>query len=346
MIKPETIFADYKKEQIISEDVLPESCHASTLAVLPDKSLFAAWFAGSKEGADDVKIWGARRKNGVWEQPRVLAGEEGLPHWNPVLFVPGDGSVRLFYKTGRVIATWQTRIMISKDNAESWSESFEMVPGDFGGRGPVRNKIIILDSGRWIAPASNEQGAWRAFADYSDDQGKTWQKSEEIFADLSKPGEINPEFSQIQVSEQSYSGRGVIQPTLWEDAAHQVHMLLRSSEGRIFRSDSPDGGIHWVPAYPTTLPNNNSGIDLVRDPSNRLFLVYNPIGINWGPRTPLHLAVSEDNGDTWTDLMTLEDIPGEYSYPAIISDGDKLYITYTYNRKNIAFWQFDFRKDG
>lgn len=73
--------------------------------------------------------------------------------------------------------------------------------------------------------------------------------------------------SDVAVSEQSFHGRGVIQPTLWESSPGTVHMLLRSTEGSIYRSDSTDGGVSWCPPYDTGLPNNNSGIDLDRLPN-------------------------------------------------------------------------------
>ncbi|MHB8277067.1 MAG: exo-alpha-sialidase [Candidatus Humimicrobiaceae bacterium] len=78
-------------------------------------------------------------------------------------------------------------------------------------------------------------------------------------------------------------------------------MLLRSTEGCIYRSDSTDGGRTWTDAYPTELPNNNSGIDIVKMENGTLVLVYNPVGINWGPRTPVALTASFDNGKTWDD---------------------------------------------
>ena len=37
-------------------------------------------------------------------------------------------------------------------------------------------------------------------------------------------------------------GKGAIQPTLWEDQNGLVHMFLRTTSSRIFRSDSSDGG--------------------------------------------------------------------------------------------------------
>jgi predicted neuraminidase len=54
-------------------------------------------------------------------------------------------------------------------------------------------------------------------------------------------------------------------------------------------------------------------------------------------RTPLNVAISSD-GEHFTMLSTLEDQPGEYSYPAIIQAKDgKLLMTYTWNRKRIRY---------
>ena len=337
-------FQNITKEYICGKNPPFQTCHASSVAALMDGSIFSVWFAGSKEGADDVSIWGALRQNGTWSRPHVITHQENLPHWNPVLFVRPDGAVLLFYKTGREISSWQTKWMISYDHCKSWSQSQELVAGDRGGRGPVRNKVIRLSNGRWLAPSSLENGEWRCFADYSDDQGVTWCKSNEIHADLQNDKIINPDFKEIPVSEQSYSGRGVIQPTLWESQPGKVHMLMRSSEGRIFRSDSEDNGTSWCSGYATVLPNNNSGIDLVKIPDGRLFLVYNPIGVNWGPRSPLKLTCSNDNGISWCNVLTLEEEPGEYSYPAIIHHNRSLLVTYTYKREDIAFWKLDLLK--
>ncbi|MEA4890923.1 MAG: exo-alpha-sialidase [Clostridiaceae bacterium] len=72
---------------------------------------------------------------------------------------------------------------ISDDNGESFEEEQELIPGDRGGRGPVKNKPVRLKNGRILAPASTEQGIWKAFADISDDEGKSWRKSKEVFID-------------------------------------------------------------------------------------------------------------------------------------------------------------------
>jgi len=330
----------YKKiaREFIFEEGPFETCHASSLALLPDGSVLAAWFAGSKEGEGDVAIWSSRREKGVWSEPVKIADEEGVPHWNPVLLAKKDGTVLLFYKVGHIISKWYTKVKVSRDSGITWSEPVELVPGDRGGRGPVRNKVLVLSNGTWLAPASTENGIWKAFADISEDEGKSWTKSNDIFIrglDYSYSKKVD---SDIPVSEQSFKGRGVIQPTLWESRPGNVHMLLRSTEGYIYRSDSSDWGRTWCEAYPTLLPNNNSGIDVVKLDSGVLVLAYNPVGINWGPRTPIVLSTSFDNGDTWDNQFILDDGPGEFSYPAIVSGGNDIFITYTWKRKRIAFW--------
>ena len=324
------------REMILKDRKYFKSCHASTLTVLQDGNVLSAWFGGTQEGAVDVAIWGAVREKGFWSEPFRIADEEGLPHWNPVLFTRG-GKVYLFYKVGHKISEWYTRLTVSEDNGKTWSEPVELVKGDRGGRGPVKNKILVLSDGAWVAPASTEKGIWKAFVDISHDEGRTWTRSDDICIDFKRHNPANAD--DMLLSEQSFLERGVIQPTLWESEPGKVHMLLRSTEGFIFRSDSDDYGKNWSEAYPTALPNNNSGIDLVKLNNGVLYLVYNPVGKNWGPRTPLVMSASYDNGITWEERLVLEDGPGEFSYPAVISDGEDILLTYTWKRENIAFWR-------
>ena len=70
-----------------------------------------------------------------------------------------------------------------------------------------------------------------------------------------------------------------------------------------------------------------------------LILAYNPAGQNWGPRTPLVLGLSDDNGQTWREILNLENGRGEYSYLAIISKGNNIYLTYTCKRQKIAYYK-------
>jgi len=315
----------------IFEDDRPfPSCHAATLIVLPDGDVLAAWFGGTREKANDVAIWLSRLASGVraWSTPTRIADEEGIAHWNPVLFRNRQGDIYLYYKVGHEIPDWFTRAIVSRDGGYRWSEPWELVPGDVGGRGPVKNKPVELTDGTILAPASLEtETEWDAFADISRDGGLSWEASAIVPLDRS-----------------SFSGKGIIQPTIWESAPGRAHMLLRSTDGAVYRSDSDDGGRTWARAYATSLPNNNSGIDLCRTDFGLLALVYNPISGDWAARTPLSMAFSADNGATWGDAFIFEHEPGEYSYPAIVADGSSLHIVYTWNRERIAYWKVTLAK--
>ena len=89
--------------------------------------------------------------------------------------------------------------------------------------------------------------------------------------------------------------------------------------------------------------NNNSGIDVVSLSDGSLVLVSNPIGENWGDRSPLTLMRSFDGGKTFEEFYKLESKIGdfEFSYPAITAVNKKLYITYTYERKTIKYAEIE-----
>lgn len=314
---PEKIIVSAKKEMIFTVQPTP-ACHASTVLPLDNGTVVAAWFAGTSEGENDVNILtSVRSKDGTWGTPIQVSADANTAHWNPVLFQRTDGTIVLYFKVGTATDYWKTYYVTSA-NGRSWSTPRELVPGDnSGGIGPVKNKPLRLKNGTVLAPTSTEiNGEWKAHIDISYDDGRTWTKTPDINA-----GNVK-----------------MIQPTLWQSADGSVHMFTRTNSGKIYRSDSTDNGRTWSDAYATNIPNNNSGIDLDVDGAGRIFLAYNNTSIP-GIRTPLSLAVSLDDGQTFTKILTFERGLAEYSYPAIVIKGDTIHITYTYERDYIAYWQ-------
>ena len=313
-------------EHAFTDDRPFASCHASTLVELSSGKTLVAYFAGTHEKNPDVGIWLSRRTPAGWEPPRKVADFGGIAHWNPALFQAPDGRLWLFYKVGHVIPEWQTHVVTSADEGRTWTDPRELVPGDVGGRGPVKNKPILLSDGTWLAGASHEgEAGWRVFADRSEDEGATWQRTE--YLPLRDGGEPK---------------RGAIQPTLWESGPGLVHMLTRSNFGQILRADSSDGGRTWCPLYPSGLPNNSSGLDLAKLADGSLVLACTPLWRGEGnpqPRTPLVLLTSTDNGATWSQSVVLEDEPGEYSYPAVIAVEGGVAVSYTWRRERVAYWR-------
>jgi predicted neuraminidase len=312
------------KDFVFGDDRPFPQCHASTLVRLDDGQFVIAWFGGKEEKDPDVGIWVSKGTPGNWSAPVEAAKIREDAHWNPVLQKTDDGTVILYFKVGKEIPTWETWVQTSKDGGVTWSKAEELVKGNKGGRGPVKDKLIQLSDGTWLAGASDEEGNWNIFLDRSEDQGKTWSAS-----------------PFLKIDTTSIKGKGAIQPTLWESAPGKVHMLVRTAGGVIGRSDSEDNGKTWSTIVSTGLPNPNSGIDLDRFEDGTLVLAYNPDAKNWGSRSPLSIALSHDNGVTWSEQFDVDkgDKEDEFSYPAIITWGDSAALSYTWNRQKVAFWK-------
>lgn len=320
-------------ELIFSPHAFFPQCHANCLLPLADGRMLCAYFAGSYEMADDVGIWLSEFDGKVWLSPRQIVKLDEVPHWNPVLFSVKNG-VRMVFKVGKTIPQWRSYTMISTDGGHSWSAPHPYTDNPAGG--PVRSKPIRLSNGWLLAPNSDEEGAWLPRVDISKNEGETFERWGQIPVNLVYPNE--PDF---------ITGRGAIQPTLWESKPGTVHALLRTSAGRIFRSDSVDEGRTWTRARPLNVPNNNSGFDVVRAQDGRLFLALNPTSGDFVQRTPLSIYESTDNGETFHPFAVVNDTKvneftgesAEFSYPSLVADGKLLHLTYTYNRRSIAYWR-------
>lgn len=312
-------------EEFIYKNAAFPQCHASTISET-DEGLIAAWFGGTHEKHPDVSIYTSININGEWSAPQCVADgvvnyAHRYPTWNPVLYKIPDGPLVLYYKVGPNCEEWWGMFKKSYDNGKTWSDA-EHLP--LGFMGPIKNKPVLINDSILISPSSIENKdtyAWKVHFEISKDFGETWQ-----FV-----GPIN--------SESKYD---IIQPSILTYEDGRLQMLARSKNDFVMSSWSSDNGQSWTDPEPTMLPNPNSGTDAVTLKNGLQLIVYNNAKKEkdgWGgPRTPLNVALSED-GINWKNVHTLEDeVPGEFSYPAVIQgeNGD-IHITYTYNRETIKY---------
>lgn len=331
MIKAELLYQEYLFTEGINDET--GECHAATVAICDGKPT-AAWFGGTKEKNPNVRIWFARRDEN-WSTPTAITPDDGEADWNPTLFAE-DGVLTLIYKSGIDEGHWYSMKSVSNDGGKTWSTPEELVPGDVGGRGPVKNQMIRLSDGALLAPGSTEDlvDRWESWTDRSEDNGKTWKLSAPVAFTLPDGTICN------RKEELPKEGEGLIQPAIWEDQSHdgRVYMLARTNLNWIYRSESTDFGRTWSVAKPTDMPNNNSGIGAAITDCGVLGLICNPVSENWGDRTPLCLFLSEDNGATYPVRIELETEPGvEFSYPSIVAEGNMLHMIYTCGRKKIGY---------
>jgi predicted neuraminidase len=333
--------------------------HASTVVELQNGDVMAAWFAGTKEGAPDVAIYGARLHKGAWSAPAELARASGVACWNPVLFHTQDGRLWLYYKYGTRPSTWKGARKWSSDEGRTWSAAEDLPDGILG---PIKDKPLILADGTIVSGSSVESGKWTAWIERSTDNGRTWTKfgpitvpesldipdtgaqaaSAEAERDASAPPPNNSGI-HTKLYPPAKTTVGIIQPSVvWLGGQHlRFYARSHTRAARIAVADSMDDGATWTQARFLDLPNPNSGIDAVRLRDGRIVLVFNN---SYDARTPLNLAVSDD-GEHFSVFKTLEDAPGQYSYPAIVqaANGDLL-ITYSWQRQTIKFVRLPLRE--
>ena len=208
----------------------------------------------------------------------------------------------------------------SRDNCESWSEIVRISnPGWICNN---HGRMLRLSTGRIVLPAHTpvENGKIGApysntchlhsFVYYSDDGFKTWQESADT---MTAPG------------------RGAHEPCVVELKDGRLLCLLRTTTGRLYRSFSKDGGDHWSKPEPTQLPAPDAEPLIARIPSTGdLMVMWNNVESqsNW-PRTPLSVAISKDEGESWGHYHDIDPRPErDAAYPSVFFQGDEAVVTY------------------
>lgn len=298
--------------------------HVATLEQAPGGDLLYAFYAGSREGADDVRTYLSRLETGSrrWSEPEVVFDEPGRPDGNAVLWTDDEnGRVHLLFSTimGDGWSEAVLRAITSEDDGATWSEP-RWVRQEWGwlfGTRPFR-----MSNGELLVPIYSEV-EWSSGWYVSRDDGYTLTP---------RPGPDDTAWPS--------SPRGMIQPATVELEPGRLLAFNRTRDGRIWKTESTDYGRTWSDAVPTDLPNPNARVALAKLGSGSLVLAYNPTRRG---RSPLRLALSTDGGETWPHGVTVEAEPGEeFSYPYLLQSADgMIHLGYTHRRESMRHLVFD-----
>lgn len=312
----------FRSQEIFSPHSIAPMSHCATLIELPNGELLAAWFSGAYETAPDQAIFTARLAptQNTWTVPTVAVDTPGHANGQPVFLLDHAQTLWLYYVTlsGRDWTTAHVKRRRSQDLGHSWGEEEDL--GLEEGY-MLRSRPLYLPTagklGRWLLPAYDEK-TWRSFMLISDDDGLTWRAGRPI---ITPSGNIH----------------ACVVPL--PDGRLMAFLRTGGRGGVIWRTTSEDSGLSWSPPEPTVLPNPNSGLDLIRLSNGALILAFNN---SHRRRTPLCVALSDDQGSTWPYLRVLEDGDAEFSYPTLISTCDgTIAAVYTWKRQCIRFVRFD-----
>lgn len=304
----------------------PRNTEGAFVALRDGRILFAYTRFSGGDGDHDAAVIAGRYSiddGKTWTRDDVVlvANEGAMNVMSVSLLRLRDGRIALFYLRKNSVFDCKPFLRISSDEGKSWSEGRQCVFEE--GYWVLNNdRVVELPSGRLLMPLArhlrtgdnyNPRGTAHVY--YSDDAGTTWKHSKTV---LECP---------------TPSRAGFQEPGVVALKDGRVMMFIRTRLGSQYRSYSKDRGETWSAAEPSPLLSPLSPASIKRIPSTGdLLAVWNdhasvpeefrakdtPPDARDGKRTPLTLAISRDEGETWTNKRNLLAQPdGWYCYTAI-----------------------------
>ncbi len=249
------------------------------------------------------------------EDVLVLKRSGGLNDMSVSLLRLRNGSIALFYLRKNSQLDCRPLMRISTDEGKSWGDPEECISDEVGYYVLNNDRVIQLKDGRLILAVSlhnrpeYKKTDWngRVMCYLSDDSGATWRRNKTVLTPVNAEGE------RLVAQE----------PGLVELKDGRLMMFIRSNAGSQLISHSADRGETWSQAKPSNIISPVSPATIERIPTTGdLLLAWNNHDQvdeqHRGKRTPFNVALSKDDGKTWSSVRTLEDdANGWYCYTAM-----------------------------
>ena len=308
----------------------PRNTEAS-IVELESKRLLLAWsrFIGGPRDDSTCEIVARVSTDGGenWDEPVVIKENDGgMNVMSASLLRLSDGALGAAHcrKDGHDKCSVYFRR--SEDEGRTWGDDIWATPIE-GYTGMLNDSLVQLSSGRLLAPYSTSPECWSdrehfvAGVGISDDAGRTWRT----------PG---PSVDAPQ--------RGAMEPGVIQRADGSLVMYYRTQLGTIWYAESTDSGESWGEGRSWGVVSSEAPQRIARIPSTGEWLmVWNHLYIggegHGGPRRPLHLAVSPDEGRTWKRERIVDNHEVHtFAYPSISFSGGMVLITYYFSTTSIA----------
>ncbi len=317
------------RDEVVDPEGVYLMAHVASMTELPDGTLAAAWYGGSREIFPDVKIYFATQQVGQsgWSSPAVIMTKERAAHdlqryiktlGNALLFAAPDGTLQLLYVTIS-FGKWSgsnLNLTTSKDSGKTWEKSKRLFLSPFFNLSElVKNAPVSLVGGGWVIPI------------YQEFLGKfpelLWLRPDQ-------------EGSYAATKSRIAGGCSFFQPSLTALTGKTAIAFCRDYYAfeKIWSTQTDDGGMTWTPPKPTSLPNHDSGVASVRLSNGWLLLAFND---STTARDTLRLALSKDEGQSWKRIATIIEEPqGYFCYPYFFKSHDGLvHLLYSWQRRHI-----------
>jgi predicted neuraminidase len=251
--------------------------HAASLIELNDGKLRAFWFAGSREGAQDVTLRSAVFDGKNWGAQHTVI--------NPVAARRADGALVLYFVSVS-LGGWagsSISFITSHDQGASWDTPRRLITSPF-------INISTLIKGTPFVYADGSLG----LPVYHEFLGK--------FGELLR---LSPHGTVLDKQRLS-SGKLGIQPVLLISDSEHATVLMRHTNAppkRMIATQTQDGGKTWSAPTKLAIANPDAALTGVSLSDGRMLAVLNNLAVG---RHALSLIVSSDSGMSWRSVYEFE----------------------------------------